>query len=50
MKELMEEIDSAYKILSSLQVSGDAIDVIAAVRSKLRKAYKMAEAMEVKDG
>lgn len=42
MKELKETIDSAYRMLSTLQVSGDAVDVVAAVRAKLRKAYSLA--------
>lgn len=46
MKELKEEINSAYKLLSTLQVSGDVVDVVAAVRAKLRRAYSLAEGKE----
>lgn len=32
----MDKVKQAYRILSQISVSGDAIDVIAAVRSLLR--------------
>lgn len=36
-KALLKQVDEIYAILSTLSASGDALDVIAAVRSKLRK-------------
>lgn len=39
----MDKVKQAYRILSQISVSGDAIDVIAAVRSLLRDAMKEAE-------
>ena len=40
-------INEAFTIVSSLAVSGDVVDVIASVRSKLRKA---AESLEEEEG
>ncbi len=45
MDELKAEVDSVYAIISALQVSGDAVDVMAAVRSKLRKIRSMADSL-----
>ena len=39
MHELMEEIDTVYKMISTVPVTGDNIDTMAAARSKLRKIY-----------
>lgn len=39
----MDKIKQAYDILSTLSASGDALDVLAAVRSLLREAMKEAE-------
>ena len=39
MNETMKKLDEAFKLLSTISVSGDAVDVMAAVRVKLRKVY-----------
>lgn len=39
----MDKVKKAYQILSQLSVSGDAIDIMAVVRSLLRDAIKEAE-------
>lgn len=39
MHELMEELDNVYKMISTVPVTGDHIDTMAAARSKLRKIY-----------
>lgn len=39
MHEIMEEIDTVYKMISTVPVTGDHIDTMAAARSKLRKIY-----------
>lgn len=44
--KIRQEITSAYQILSTLRANGDAIDVLAAVRSKLRRAISELEAAE----
>lgn len=37
MEEIMKELDSIYRMVSSLTVNGDNVDIVAATRSKLRK-------------
>lgn len=36
MDELLKELNSAYRMISSIPVTGDAIDLIAGARLKLR--------------
>ena len=43
MNKIQETLNDAYKMLSIIQVSGEAVDVMAAVRSKLKEAYKLAD-------
>ena len=43
MNKIQETLNDAYKMLSIIQVSGEAVDVMAAVRAKLKEAYKLAE-------
>lgn len=40
------EIENAYKLLSAIPVSGDAVDVSAACRAALRNAYQEAKKLE----
>jgi hypothetical protein len=37
MDELMKELDVAFRMISSIAVSGDAVDAMAVARSKIRK-------------
>lgn len=46
MKELLEELDAAFRMISSVPVTGDAIDVIASARGKLRHVYAELKKME----
>lgn len=39
MKEVMKELDNAYKLLAAIPVSGDYVDVMAEARVKLRAVY-----------
>lgn len=39
MNNIISEIDTIFKIISSIPVSGDSVDAIAAARVKLRKVY-----------
>ena len=48
MKEILKEIESAYKIVSSIPVTGDSVDAVAVVRGKLRRAYSELEKLEKK--
>lgn len=43
MNDIQKELNDAYRMLSIIQVSGEAVDVMAAVRSKLKAAYKLAD-------
>lgn len=47
MHEIKEEIDNVYKMISSVPVTGDHIDTLAAARSKLRKIYAGLTKIEV---
>ena len=49
MNEVQAEINNAYKMLSSLLVSGDQVDVVAAVKLSLRRAFQMAKDEAQKD-
>ncbi len=39
MDELLKELEVAYRMLSNIPVSGDAVDMMATARAKLRKVY-----------
>ena len=43
MKELLKELEDAYRMISTIAVSGDAVDVMAFARSKLRKVHEQLE-------
>lgn len=42
MEELRKSLDRAYGILSTIPVTGDAVEKMAAARAELRKAYSLA--------
>lgn len=48
MNELQKELYEAYAALAAIPVSGDHIEVMAAAREHLRRAYKLA-ASELKE-
>lgn len=39
MDEIIKELDEAYRVISSIPVTGDSVDAMAVVRAKLRKVY-----------
>lgn len=41
MDEIREELDGALKMLGIIMLSGDAVDVMAAAKQKIRKAISM---------
>ena len=43
MNDIQKTLNDAYRMLSIIQVSGEAVDVMAAVRAKLKEAYKLAD-------
>lgn len=47
MEQLKKHLDNAFKYISKLQVSGDAVDTVALARMELRKAYEAATAVEL---
>lgn len=47
MNKVQEKITEALRILSALSVSGDAVDLMAAVKVHLRDAIELAENPEV---
>lgn len=38
-EKLMKELDTVYGLISSIQVSGEAVDTMAVARQKLRGVY-----------
>lgn len=48
MEQAKKEVIDALAILSTLAVSGDVVDIMAAVRAKLKQAISLME--ENKDG
>lgn len=42
MNETQKEIKAALELLSGLSVSGDVVDLMAAVKVHLREAYRLA--------
>lgn len=49
MTELQKEIDQAFKLISAVPVSGEAVELMAAARNHLRAAYNMAGKMEASE-
>lgn len=45
-KTARDHIEEAFRILSSLSVSGDAVDAVAAVRFALKSAYNALDSAE----
>lgn len=39
MEEIKREIDTVFKLISSIPVTGAAVDSMAVARAKLRKVY-----------
>ncbi len=44
LKEARKELEAALMILGTLSVSGEAVEVMAAVRAKLKRVMAMLEA------
>ena len=40
MTELLNDLDVAFRMISSIAVSGDAVDAIAVARAKIRKVHE----------
>ena len=50
MKEALEKLDSAYKWLDSIVVSGASVDRLAMARQELRGLYQLLKDKGEKDG
>lgn len=53
MDEILKDLDTVYKAISSISVAGDAVDTMAVARARLRKVYaelKRITDEEEKDG
>ena len=42
MNDIQKEINEAYRMVSAIPVSGDAVDMMAGARIHLKEAYKLA--------
>ena len=40
-EKLKKEIDTAFSLISTLLVKGDAVDAVAAAKAALRRAYAL---------
>lgn len=45
MRNIMKNVDSAFQMISSIPVAGDAVDAMAVARAKLKEAYRKLEEM-----
>jgi hypothetical protein len=50
MDELVKDLEFAYRMISNIPVSGDAVDMMASARAKLRKVFVELKAKEQKEG
>jgi hypothetical protein len=39
MDEILKKVDAAFQLISSIPVSGDNVDIVAAARNNLRAVY-----------
>lgn len=46
MDEIMEEINNAFKLISSIPVQGDFVEIMAGAKESLRKAFDLAESLK----
>ena len=46
MKEVLNELDSVFKMISRIPVTGDSVDLMALSREKLRRIYATINKMD----
>lgn len=46
MNKIMQDLETAYKASSNIPVTGDAVDALALIRTKLRKVYTELEKID----
>lgn len=49
MTEIMKDLDQVFNIISSIPVSGNAVDAMAVARNKLRHVYAEIEKMKTEN-
>lgn len=49
MTDIQKHIDTAFKMLSAIAVSGDNVERMALAKEQLREAYKLLEDSEVSE-
>ena len=49
MTELQKEIDLTFACLSAIPVSGDVVEIMAAAREHLRRAFRLAQPEKEED-
>lgn len=49
MTEIMKDLDQVFNIISSIPVSGNAVDAMAVARNKLRHVFAELEKMEIEE-
>ena len=48
-EKLKKEIDTAFGLISTLLVNGDAVDAVAAAKAALRRAYALLSDSDTKN-
>ena len=46
MEKLLKDLDTVFNLISSIPVSGESVDVMAAARNKLRGLYARIKELE----
>ena len=46
MNDLQKELDKAFAMISNIPVTGDGVELMAAAREHLRRAYQLAKPEE----
>lgn len=47
MDDILKELELAFKMISTIPVTGDSVDTMAAARVKLRNAYNKLSEMKI---
>lgn len=50
MNKLLEDLDVAYRMISAIAVSGDAVDLMSAARAKIRSVCAELDKVETDGG
>ena len=50
MKDILKELDQAFRLISFIPVSGDNVEIMADAKARMRKIAAQLKSVEVKDG